>query len=399
MYSKSLLEKYADVLVWGLTTSRTSAYAEGDIVLLQFQAPALKLAEALYTKLLERGIHPVFRMGLTAPMERDLFMKGNDDQVTFYPPGTRELYESLNGTVYILSPDSLTHLQHVNSKRIAAAAVARKPYRDILNRREEEGLLGWTLCLYPTPELAKYAGLSLDEYGNQIAKACMLDQSDPTAAWKTVFEEANTIKTWLNSLRATTFHVESDDIDLTVSMGKFRRFIGISGHNIPSFEIFTSPDWRYCSGTFYADQPSYRSGNLVRGVRLTFDNGRAVSVSAEEGEDFVKEQLAMDDGANKIGEFSLTDKRFSKIDAFMANTLFDENYGGENGNCHIAVGSAYTDTYTGDPVTLTSKARKELGYNDSALHWDLVNTQKKRVRAKLESGEWITVYDDGQFTY
>ncbi len=399
MYSKLQLEKYADVLVWGLTTSRTMAFVEGDIVLLQFQAPALDLAEALYTKLLERGIQPVFRMGATAPMEYDLFMKGNDDQVTFQPPGTRELYESLNGAVYLLAPDSLTHLQHVDSKRIAASALARKPYRDILNRREEEGLLGWTLCLYPTPELAKYAGLSLDVYAKQIEKACMLDQPDPTAAWNSVFEEASTIKAWLNKLNATHFHVESDDVDLTISMGASRRFIGISGHNIPSFEIFTSPDWRQCSGTFYADQPSYRSGNLVRGVRLTFKDGCAVEVSAEEGEDFVKKQLAMDNGANKIGEFSLTDKRFSKIDAFMANTLFDENYGGENGNCHIAVGSAYTDTYTADPATLTAEAKKNLGYNDSALHWDLVNTQKKRVRAKIEFGDWITIYDDGQFTY
>ena len=61
----------------------------------------------------------------------------------------------------------------------------------------------------------------------------------------------------------------------------------------------------------------------------------------------------MDRGARRVGEFSLTDKRFSKINRFMASTLYDENYGGRYGNCHLAVGSSYTDSFDGDPAKLT----------------------------------------------
>ena len=107
----------------------------------------------------------------------------------------------------------------------------------------------------------------------------------------------------------------------------------------------------------------------------------------------------MDKGANKVGEFSLTDKRFSKINTFMANTLFDENYGGKYGNCHVALGSSYADTYTGNPRELTKAKKQRLGFNDSALHWDFVNTEKKRVVAHLKSGKNITIYENGQFTY
>jgi aminopeptidase len=105
----------------------------------------------------------------------------------------------------------------------------------------------------------------------------------------------------------------------------------------------------------------------------------------------------MDTGAKQIGEFSLTDKRFSKIDKFMANTLYDENHGGRYGNCHIALGASYSDTYDGDPSKLTEKKKKEVGLNDSALHWDLVNTEKKTVTAHLTSGKRMIVYDDGMF--
>ncbi|MGD8771357.1 MAG: aminopeptidase, partial [Desulfobacterales bacterium] len=121
-------------------------------------------------------------------------------------------------------------------------------------------------------------------------------------------------------------------------------------------------------------------------------------INARKGENFVVKQLSMDRGANKLGEFSLTDKRFSRINTFMANTLFDENYGGKNGNCHVALGASYTDTYDGNSKELTKEKKKALGFNDSALHWDLVNTEKKRVVAYLASGKKVTIYENGKFT-
>jgi aminopeptidase len=251
--------------------------------------------------------------------------------------------------------------------------------------------------MYPTDELAKHAGMGIDDYAAQIVKACFLNSKDPLAQWKEIYEEVKQIKKGLSSLKVLQYHVESANIDLVVTPGEMRRWLGISGHNIPSFELFLSPDWRGTKGKYYADQPSFRSGNLVKGIKLEFKDGRAVKIDAEEGAEFARKQLAMDKGACQVGEFSLTDKRFSKIDKFMANTLFDENFGGRNGNCHIAVGASYSDTYVGNPAELTKEKKAALGFNDSALHWDLVNTEKKRVTAKLNDGKIITVYENGVF--
>ncbi|MBE0556943.1 MAG: aminopeptidase, partial [Proteobacteria bacterium] len=166
-----------------------------------------------------------------------------------------------------------------------------------------------------------------------------------------------------------------------------------------SFELFISPDWRGTEGTYTANLPSYRSGNYVEGVRLTFVKGTAVKISAEKGEAFTVKQLRMDRGAARIGEFSLTDRRFSRIDRFMADTLFDENFGGKFGNCHVALGSSYADTYAGDPALLTKELKQKLGFNDSALHWDLVNTEDKTVTAHLTTGERVVIYENGRFRY
>jgi aminopeptidase len=131
---------------------------------------------------------------------------------------------------------------------------------------------------------------------------------------------------------------------------------------------------------------------------LTFDRGKVARSEAAKGESFLAKQVALDPGAARVGEFSLTDKRFSKIDRFMANTLFDENFGGKHGNCHLALGSSYSDTYKGDVSALTTEMKRRLGFNDSALHWDLVNTEDKRVTAYLAGGAKAVIYEGGAFT-
>ncbi len=399
MLNEQHLERYADVLLWGLHTARRGRYRKGNVILLQYDRSALRLAEILYDRIIEDGINPVQRMGLTAGMERSFFGKTVERQLVFQPPGERELYGNIHGRLYLHAPDSLTHLKEIDPARIGKALVARKPLRDILERREREGFFGWTLCTLPTEELARQARTTPETYTEQIIRACYLDRKDPAGKWEEIRRNANALKRWLESLDVSFFHVESAHTDLRITPGMQRKWAGISGHNIPSFELFVSPDWRGSEGTFYANLPSYRSGNYVEGVRLTFVRGKAVEIRAEKGEAFAVRQLGMDGGAKRIGEFALTDRRFSRIDRFMADTLFDENFGGEHGSCHIAVGASYADTFAGDPAALNSALKKKLGFNESALHWDLVNTEDKTVTAHLATGRRVVIYENGCFRH
>ncbi|HWR69207.1 MAG TPA: aminopeptidase [Desulfomonilia bacterium] len=398
MLTATHLQRYAEVLIWGLKTARGERFRRGDIVLVRYDMAALPLAEVVYARLLEMGLHPVQRVALTPKMEHDFYALSDMKQLVFRIPGDEELFSAIHGSISLRAPDSITHLSDVRPEKIGRATVARKYINDILDRREAEGKFGWTLCVYPTPELARHAGLTQERYADQIIQACSLNQEDPVAWWKSIYKDAQAIKRWLNGMKVSHYHVESERTELTVTPGLKRKWVGISGHNIPSFELFLSPDWRGTEGHYYADQPTFRSGNYVQGVGLHFKAGSVVKAVAEKGEDFLRKQIAMDGGARKLGEFSLTDKRFSRITTFMANTLYDENYGGTNGNCHVALGASYSDTYNGDASELTPERKKELGFNDSALHWDLVNTEKKRVVAHLTSGRRVTVYEDGVFT-
>ncbi len=385
-------------MIWGMQKARKDPFVKNDIVLVRTDKSCAPLANLLYENLIRMGINPVVRINLPEEMEKTFFSNAADHQLEFRIPGDEELYSALNGLISLLGPESLTHLRDIDPSRIGKYAVTKKYLRDILEKRESKGLFGWSLCLYPTLELASKADLSVEEYREQIVKAVYLDNDDPVEVWQGIFEKSGKAKDWLDSLDVVYFHILSENTDLRVYPGIKRRWLGVSGHNIPSFELFLSPDCRMTNGVFYADQPSYRSGNYVRGVRLEFRDGRVVASSAEEGEDFLSKQLELDAGASYLGEFSLTDKRFSRIDKFMAHTLYDENFGGPNGNCHVALGASYADTYASDSgEELSPDLKKELGFNDSALHWDLVSTEKKTVYAYLKNGDKITIYDDGMF--
>ncbi len=393
------LTRYADVLLWGLKTARGKRYRKHDIVVIRFDPPAVRLAEILQAKILDMGMHAIPRMGLTSTMEENFYKRADRRQLVFQMPGERELCESLNGSIFLHAPESLTHLSTVDPKKIGLATVSRKPLRDILEKREEAGDFGWTLCTLPTEELAKQAGLPLATHAKQIIKACHLDRSDPVSEWKSLYRRASAVKKWLNGMDVSSYHIESERVDLTIRPGEMRQWIGISGHNIPSFELFISPDWRGTEGHYFANLPSFMSGNYVKGVRLTFEKGNVIKAEADEGETFMVKQISMDRGAGRVGEFSLTDRRFSRIDRFMADTLFDENFGGRYGNCHIALGASYSDTYAGNAVELTKEMKRRLGFNNSALHWDLVNTENKTVTAHLASGKSTVIYEKGSFRY
>ena len=397
MLTEKQLLRYADVLLWGLKTARTGRTRKDDLVLIRYDLPAVRLAEILYTKLLKRGIYPLARLNLTSSMEHDFYELATNKQLVYLPPGEEALCTRLNGSISILAPQSLTHLSRIDPRKIGKATTAKKKLRDILDKREAAGEFSWTLGIFPTAELAKHAKIKLKSYCDQIARACFLNVKSPVDEWRRILKDARKIKQWLNRMRVASYHIESENIDLKISLGDHRKWIGISGRNIPSFEIFVSPDWRGTRGVFYADQPTYRSGNYVEGVRMTFEKGNISQISAEKGQTFLNQQLTMDSGARRLGEFSLTDKRFSRINTFMANTLFDENYGGKYGNCHVALGASYTNTFSGNPADLTKTQKRRLGFNESALHWDFVNTQKKRVTAHLKSGKKVTIYENGKF--
>ncbi len=107
MLTKTQMDMYADVLLWGLKKARSDAFQKEDVVMVQFDLPAVELAEALHGKLLEMGVHPVMRSGRTTTMEHDFYEKSDEKQLVFMGSWDKELFKNLNGRIFSPCPHFL----------------------------------------------------------------------------------------------------------------------------------------------------------------------------------------------------------------------------------------------------------------------------------------------------
>lgn len=331
-------------------------------------------------------------------LSRQFFELANDEQLNFVPKDyLLERVKVADHFVGVISDADMHELEGIDSKKIMLRSQILKFFMDARRDKEDAGKLTWTLGLYGTPAMAKEAGLTEEEYWGEIIKACFLDEEDPVAKWKEVIAQIEATKDKLNALKIESVEVKGEDVDLHIQLGTDRKWLGGSGRNIPSFELFISPDWRGTEGWIRFSEPLYRYGVKVEGAELRFEKGLVTSAKAKTNEKLLQDMIA-EKNANKIGEFSLTDKKFSRITKFMAETLFDENVGGQYGNTHIAVGMAYRDSFNGDVKTVTDEMWEKMGFNDSVVHTDIVSTTNRTVTANLTDGSKKVIYKDGEFT-
>ncbi len=393
-----ILKKYADVMVnfapWG-----GKGVQKGEVVMLDISESGRRMLPFMYEAILKAGANPIVRLHPEG-LGRTFYELASDEQLEYYSKSAMlGRIEDVTHWIRVLSEYDPLEMQGMDSGKIMKRLKAGSFYKEALFEKCDRGDAFWTLCRYGTEGMAAEAGLTLEEYWKQIIKACYLDLDDPIAAWKDTFAKIDYVIQYLNKLDIESVHIESENCDLKVKIGEKRKWLGGSGHNVPSFEVFISPDFRGTEGWIKFDQPLYRYGNLIEGICLEFEDGKVTCAKAHKNEQVLKDMIAVE-GADQVGEFSLTDKRLSRIDRFMADTLFDENYGGEYGNTHIALGSAYKDSYTGDDMKDLSKDDwNKLGFNESAVHTDIVSTVDRVVTAQLRDGSSEVIYKNGMFTF
>ncbi len=394
--SYELLKKYADILVkfalrWGKWAK------SGETIFVQIPECAKPFYLPLQKAILEVGAHPIMEY-LPDGVAKHFYEHANDDQIVFYPSHfLHGKVEQMTHVISVIAEADKHELKDIDPKKIAARIHSRKEYKERRVKKEMDGKMTRTLGLYGTQAMADEAGMSLEEYRNEIIKACYLNYDDPIAERKKTVKNIETIKNKLNALPIEYVRVTWEDADLKIKIWTNRQRLGWWWRNIPSFEIFTSPDRRETNGRIKFNQPLYHFGQIIKDIYLKFENGVIVDFDASENKEGLKEMINIPN-ANKVWEFSLTDGRFSHITKFMGETLYDENMWGPEGNTHIAIGSAYNETFTGDASKLTEKEIEELWFNQSAEHTDIISTKRRTVTATLSDGTEKIIYQNGQFT-
>ncbi|MBQ1492242.1 MAG: aminopeptidase, partial [Blautia sp.] len=162
--------------------------------------------------------------------------------------------------------------------------------------------------------------------------------------------------------------------------------------NMPTEEIFTTPYAGKCEGTLVAVKPLSWNSQIIDGFSITFENGRAVSCKAREGQELLEKMLQMDEGACMLGEVALVPKEspVGQCGFLFYETLFDEN-----ACCHCALGRGFKEVLPGGEE-LSMEEAKEKGINDSIIHVDfMVGADDLSIVGMRPDGSESTIFQDG----
>ena len=337
----------------------------GQQVVVRSTPLAARLLLALQREILEREGWPLLRVGLPGADE-GFYAAARDRHLDGFAPAELAETEGTDCVVTIQAPDNTRALAGVDPALIARAARARAPVREASMRRR------WCGTLWPTQAGAQQAGMSLGRFEAFVRGALFLDRDDPAAAWGELREMQAALIERLE--RARELRIEAEGTDLTLSVAG-RAWVNSDGkRNMPSGEVFTGPVETSAEGTVRFTVPSAPGGVDVEGIELRFAEGRVVEARADRGQEYLRQTLATDDGASRLGEIGIG-TNFG-IDRAIGAILFDEKIGG---TVHLAVGRSYPETG---------------GANESAVHWDMICDLRQGGRLTAD-GE--VVQQDGRF--
>ena len=283
-----------------------------------------------------------------------------------------------------------------------------------VKRFRDEGLMKslihWCVAAAATPKWGAqiFMDATEEEAGTklweEILKICRADKDDCLALWKAHNEALQKRARILTEMSVKEIHFTGPGTDLRVGLTDKAKFLGgqsISSRgvpfepNLPTEEVFTTPDYRLTNGTARVTRPFMIYGKFVRDLTLEFTDGVISNFTASEGEEIFKAYIESDEGANRLGEVALVG-----IDSpiFESGLVFNEILFDENAACHIAVGKAYRFCLEGGE-DLTDEEAAALGCNDSVVHTDMmISNEHVNVTAETYSGDTVNLITNGEWT-
>jgi aminopeptidase len=236
---------------------------------------------------------------------------------------------------------------------------------------------------------------------DQIFAMTFADQENCLALWREHMARLKRRAEILDSMQIRALHFHGNGTDLTVGLSERSRFLSgrkATPHgidfcpNIPTFEAYTTPDWRKTEGVAVLTRPAIINGTKVDGLRITFEKGEIVDTQAESNVEAYRALIAIDPGSRRLGEIALvgTDSPIFKSGLVFEHTLYDENAA-----CHFATGRAYLAALR-DGDDLSPEQRESCGYNHSKTHQDvMISNESVTVDALLADGKRETIIKNG----
>jgi aminopeptidase len=389
--SKNRIDRYADLAVHvGANVQR------GQLVEVWAAIEHVEIARAVARSAYAAGARYVDVLYSDLHVRRALIQHASDDVLSWTPPWLLERAKHLGderAAVVALTGDAEPELlADLPGDRVGRARMLELAEEN--NRQVTERLVNWTVVGVPNAGWATQVlgEPDVDRLWELVEYCVRLDEADPVAAWRSHVEKLERRAVQLNELRIDHLTFRGDGTDLTVGLLPESRWQGVESEtadglpyvaNMPTEEVFTTPDCRRTEGVVRSTRPFVLSGQIVDGLVVRFENGKIVDVEAERGADVLRGQLSTDEHAPYLGEVALVDggSRIGRTGITFFDTLFDEN-----ATCHVAYGSAYAEAVEGGVID---------GVNVSTVHSDfMIGGPEVAVDAVTADGRTVPLLRD-----
>ena len=321
----------------------------------------------------------------------------------------QDMVDHLPVRIFIESedPDGLRGINPKYFKAFAARIKISKPYRDAIDNKHQ-----WCIAAVPGeawakkvhPELSKRA--AVEQLWKDILYTARADGEDPIADWEEHNRDLKARSKYLNDLhlRELRYH-SANGTDFKVGLiptaefhaGRDTTMQGVVyDPNMPTEEVFSSPDRRTAEGIVYATKPLSYQGQLIENFSVRFEKGRAVEVKAEKGQDVLEQIISMDEGCHYLGECALVPKEspIHQSGLLFYNTLFDENAA-----CHLALGFGFDECVKGFE-NMTKEELYEIGVNDAGNHTDfMIGSDDLSIDGVDEHGNVHPIFRNGTWAF
>ena len=375
----------------------------GQIVLVNAELGHEPLVRAVAAEAYARGARFVDVWYFDVHVKRERIRAADTDTLGFVPSsyGRRMLAhaEARGARVTTAGPTAPGLLRGLDP---ALAGRDHLPYLKEIPTIVGERTTNWCIvpCAHPAWARLVHPDLpddeALERLWQQLEHVLRLDEPDPAAAWDERVAGLRDSADRLGARRFDAFELRGPGTDLRIGMlpshvwwcGDFHTVEGIRHiPNLPTEEVFTTPDPERTEGVVSATKPLVlRDGTIIRGLRVRFEGGRAVEISADENAEALRASVELDEGAARLGELALVDGagRIGALQTVFFETLLDENAAS-----HIALGNGFPFAVEGRDVDRVNRSGTHVDFmiGSSELEVDGVSADGERVPV-LRGGAW-----------
>lgn len=399
-----LENKYIDLLL-----KKCINFNNSKSLFISYHPENIDFINKIVNKAKEYGVIDIYLYNENVYKKHEILKKISVDEIdkhSFFNKKIWDEYALKGASFLILESEYPGLMDDIAPEKLAKSRYVDRITRPIYKKLQLEFKIPWCIAVLPSKTWATklFPNLTEDKAYDKlfelICEMCMVKTDNPIESWNNFLKEQEIFKEKLNSLKISKLHYKNNlgtDLQLEITPNTVWHSAGSLGKdmlvNLPTYEIFTNPDFRKTNGIVYSSRPLCYNGLFIKDFYLEFKEGKVIYYGAKEGKELLKGIIESDDYSSYLGEVALIpfDSPISNTNIVYGNTTFDEN-----ASCHLALGNGFPECIVNNEQ-LNEEELFNFGVNPSKNHVDfMIGTSDLEIEAETCEGKTL-IFKKGNY--